>query len=100
MKKLTVVKEFIVITLATVLLAASFHIFMIPSRVSIGSVSSLSMVLNQIMGGTLPISLIALAINAVLLVVGFICLGTGFGIKTVYTSLGFQISVSIQTFDF
>ena len=87
MKKLTVIKEFIIITLATALLGLSFHIFMIPSRVSIGSVSGLSMVLSQMTGGTLPISLIALAINAVLLIAGFICLGTGFGIKTVYTSL-------------
>ena len=87
MKKLTVVKEFIIITLATALLGFSFHIFMIPSRVSIGSVSGLSMVLSQMTGGAIPISLIALAINAVLLVAGFLCLGTGFGIKTVYTSL-------------
>ena len=87
MKKLTVVKEFIIITLATALLGFSFHIFMIPSRVSIGSVSGLSMVLSQMTGGAIPISLIALAINAVLLIAGFICLGTGFGIKTVYTSL-------------
>lgn len=87
MKKLTVVKEFVIITLATALLGFSFHIFMIPSRVSIGSVSGLSMVLSQMTGGAIPISLIALAINAVLLVAGFLCLGTGFGIKTVYTSL-------------
>lgn len=87
MKKLTVIKEFTIITLATALLGLSFHVFMIPSRVSIGSVSGLSMVLSQMTGGAIPISLIALAINAVLLVAGFICLGTGFGIKTVYTSL-------------
>lgn len=87
MKKLTVFKEFTIITLATALLGFSFHIFMIPSRVSIGSVSGLSMVLSQMTGGAVPISLIALAINAVLLVAGFLCLGTGFGIKTVYTSL-------------
>ena len=87
MKKLTVFKEFVIITLATALLGFSFHIFMIPSRVSIGSVSGLSMVLSQMTGGAIPISLIALAINAVLLVAGFLCLGTGFGIKTVYTSL-------------
>ena len=87
MKKSVVIKEFIIITLATALLALSFHLFMIPSRVSIGSVSGLSMVLSQMTDGALPISLIALAINAVLLIAGFICLGTGFGIKTVYTSL-------------
>ena len=65
MKKLTVVKEFTIITLATALLGLSFHVFMIPSRVSIGSVSGLSMVISQMTGGAVPISVIALAVNAV-----------------------------------
>ena len=95
MKKLTVIKEFIIITLATALLGFSFHIFMIPSRVSIGSVSGLSMVLSQMTGGAIPISMIALAVNAVLLIAGFICLGTGFGIKTVYTSLILPVFLGI-----
>lgn len=93
MKKLTVIKEFVIITLATALLATSFHIFMIPSKVSIGSVSGLSMVLSELIG--LPISLISLVINAVLLVVGFLCLGTGFGIKTVYTSILLPVCLGI-----
>ena len=93
MRKLTVAKEFIVITLATALLALSFHLFMIPSNVSIGSVSGLSMVLSQLIN--LPISLISLAINAVLLVVGFLLLGTGFGIKTVYTSLLLPVCLGV-----
>lgn len=93
MKKLTIVKEFVIITLATALLATSFHIFMIPSKVSIGSVSGLSMVLSELIG--LPISLISLIINAVLLVVGFLCLGTGFGIKTVYTSILLPVCLGV-----
>ena len=95
MKKSVIIKEFTIITLATALLAGSFHIFMIPSKVSIGSVSGLSMVLSQMTGGALPISVIALAINAVLLIAGFICLGTGFGIKTVYTSLLLPVCLGV-----
>lgn len=93
MKKLTVVKEFTIITLATALLALSFHLFMIPSNVSIGSVSGLAMVLSQMIN--FPISVISLVINAVLLVVGFLCLGTGFGIKTVYTSLLLPVCLGV-----
>lgn len=85
MKKTTIVKEFTLITLATALLAVSLHLFMIPSQISIGSVSALAMILHQII--SLPISVISLAINAALLIVGFLCLGTGFGVKTVYTSI-------------
>lgn len=85
MKKITIVKEFTLISLATALLAVSLHLFMIPSQISIGSVSALAMILHQMIH--LPISVISLAINAALLVVGFLCLGTGFGVKTVYTSI-------------
>lgn len=94
MKKLTVVKEFTLITLATALLAVSFHLFMIPSNVSIGSVSGLAMVLSQLIN--IPISVISLAINAVLLVIGFIFLGTGFGVKTVYTSILLPVFLGVM----
>lgn len=94
MKKLTVVKEFTLITLATALLAASFHLFMIPSNVSIGSVSGLAMVLSQLIH--LPVSVISLAVNAVLLVIGFMFLGTGFGIKTVYTSILLPLFIGVM----
>lgn len=94
MKKLTVVKEFVLITLATALLAVSFQIFMVPSNVSIGSVSGLAMVLSQMIN--VPISVISLTINAVLLVVGFLFLGTGFGIKTVYTSILLPIFIGVM----
>ena len=94
MKKLIVVKEFVLITLATALLAVSFQLFMVPSNVSIGSVSGLAMVLSQIIN--VPISVISLAINAVLLVAGFLFLGTGFGVKTVYTSILLPIFIGVM----
>ena len=95
MKKLAVLKEYVIITLATALLGLSFHIFMIPSKVNIGSVSGLSMVISQMTNGAIPISVVAFAINAVLLVAGFIFLGTGFGIKTVYTSLLLPVCLGV-----
>ena len=93
MKKLTVAKEFLFITLATALLAVSFYFFMVPSNVSIGSVSGLAMVLSQLTG--VPISVISLVVNAVLLVIGFILLGTGFGVKTVYTSVLLPLFIGV-----
>ena len=96
MKKLTVFKEFTLITLATALLAASFHIFMVPSKISIGSVSGLALVLSQLID--IPISVITLTVNAVLLIIGFIFLGTGFGIKTVYTSIILPLFIGVMEF--
>lgn len=93
MNRRTIIKEFVFITLATALLAVSFYFFMVPSNVSIGSVSGLAMVLSQLT--SVPISVISLAVNAVLLVVGFILLGTGFGIKTVYTSVLLPLFIGV-----
>ncbi len=96
MKKLTIFKEFALITLATALLAASFHVFMVPSNVSIGSVSGLAMVLSQLI--PVPISVITLTVNALLLIIGFIFLGTGFGIKTVYTSIILPVFIGVMEY--
>ena len=93
MNKRTIIKEFVFITLATALLAVSFYFFMVPSNVSIGSVSGLAMVLSQLTG--VPISVISLVVNAVLLVIGFILLGTGFGVKTVYTSILLPLFIGV-----
>ena len=98
MKKNQIIKEFGIITLATALLATSFHIFMVPSNISVGSVSGLAMILSQLIGGQLPISVIALALNAVLLIAGFIFLGTGFGVKTVYTSILLPLFLGVLEF--
>ena len=96
MKKLTIIREFTLITLATALLAASFHVFMVPSNVSIGSVSGLAMILSQLVN--IPISVITLVVNAVLLIAGFIFLGTGFGVKTVYTSIILPLFIGVMEF--
>lgn len=79
------VKDYILITFGAVLAAASIYFFMMPSQVVVGSVSALAMVLNNFI--PIPVSMISLAINAVLLILGFFLIGPEFGAKTVYTSL-------------
>lgn len=78
-------REFATITFGVFLVAVAVHFFMVPSKIVIGSISGLSMVLEQLTG--IPLSIISLVLNAVLLVVGFIFIGKEFGGKTVYTSL-------------
>ena len=88
MKKLKVFrdfKEFIIITLGALGVGAAVFFFMMPSKVAIGSVSALAMVLENFIG--IPVSVINLVINILLLIVGFILVGSEFGAKTVYTSI-------------
>lgn len=77
--------DFFSITFATVIVAASVFFFLVPSRVSVGSISGLALVLSNLI--PLPVSALTMIMNVVLLIFGFFVIGKDFGIKTVYTSL-------------
>ena len=79
------IKEFLIITLGTGIVAAAVYFFMLPSHVAVGSASALALVLSNII--SLPVSVITFILNAGLLVIGFLLIGPEFGVKTVYTSL-------------
>lgn len=85
MKISEAIKEFLIITAATLIVAAAVFFFLIPSHVSVGSISGLAMILENII--PLNISVITFILNAVLLIVGFLLIGREFGLKTIYTSL-------------
>lgn len=78
-------KEFAVITFGALGVAAAVFFFMLPSKVAVGSVSALAMVLANFL--PMPMSVINLIINILLLIVGFALVGSEFGAKTVYTSI-------------
>lgn len=78
-------KEFLIITFAALGVGAAVFFFMMPSNVVVGSVSALAMVLANFL--PLPVSVINLAINVILLIIGFLLVGSEFGAKTVYTSI-------------
>ena len=80
-----IIKEYALITFGAVVAAAAIYFFMLPSHVAIGSGSALAMVLSNFI--PLPVSALSLAINMILLILGFILIGNGFGAKTVYTSI-------------
>ncbi len=78
-------KEIFLMTLGMFITAISVYFFLIPSKLVIGSISGLSIVINEFTG--LPISIITFIINAVLLILAYLLIGKEFGIKTVYTAL-------------
>ena len=79
------ISEFAYITFAMFIISCSIYFFLIPSGIVVGSISGLSMVLNQVIH--LPISVITFILNVGLLIIGFIFIGKEFGAKTVYTSV-------------
>lgn len=85
MKLLDKIKEFVIITFGTAIVAAAVFFFMLPSHVSVGSGAALAMVLSNYI--PLSVSTITLIMNVGLLIIGFILVGREFGIKTVYCSI-------------
>ena len=79
------IKEFAIITVGAVIVAAAVFFFMLPSHVSVGSGAALAMVLSNFI--PLPVSVITLTMNVVLLIIGFLLVGPEFGVKTVYCSI-------------
>ena len=78
-------KEFFIITLGTIIIAAAVYFFMMPSHVTVGSATAVAMVLSNFI--PIPVSVITLMINIVLLIIAFFLLGSEFGIKTVYCAI-------------
>lgn len=83
-------KELVVMTLGMFLAAAAVYYFLVPSKLVIGSISGLSIVVSAILenaGIAMKVSTVVFIINAVLLVLAFLLIGKEFGAKTVYTAL-------------
>lgn len=84
-KTLNIIKELLILSFATLIIACSVFFFLIPSNASVSSISGLAMVLHNII--PLDISVITLTLNVLLLIIGFITCGSEFGYKTVFTSI-------------
>ena len=85
--------EFLIVTVGALIAASAIFFFMLPSNVAVGSASALAMVLSNFI--PLPVSVIALAINVILLVLGFLLIGNEFGAKTVYTSVMIPVFIGM-----
>lgn len=85
MRTKNAVKEILTITVGTLIVAASVFFFMLPSHVSVGSGAALAMILSNFI--PLPVSTITFALNVVLLIIGFLLVGSEFGAKTVFCAL-------------
>jgi len=79
------IKEYITITVGTLIVSAAVFFFMMPSHVSVGSAAALAMVLSNYI--PLSVSAITLIMNIFLLTIGFLLIGPEFGIKTVYCAI-------------
>lgn len=84
-KVATVVKEYLILTLACFIFAIAWEGFMIPSGMSAGGMMGLSTVLQYAVG--IPANITYVAINILLILIAVFAMGIGFGFKTIYCIL-------------
>ncbi len=83
-------KELVIMTLGMMVAAAAVYYFLVPSKLIIGTISGLSIVLCKIFesaGVQLSLSIVIMVINAILLILAYILIDHEFGVKTVYTAM-------------
>ena len=83
-------KELFIMTAGMLVAAAAVNYFLVPSKLIVGSISGLSIVISGVfekIGMTVRVSTVVLIINAILLVMAYLLIDKEFGLKTVYTAL-------------
>lgn len=79
------IKDLPILTVGMFITALAVHFFLIPSKLIIGSITGLSIVINLLT--SIPLSVLIFIINAVLLILSYFLIGKEFGVKTVYSAL-------------
>lgn len=92
-------KEYAIITIGLFLVAASLVFFLVPNNLAVGGVSGLAMVINNYVP-ILNVGTIMLFLNVILFIVGFIFIGKGFGVKTIYSSIVLSLLTSLLEYIF
>ncbi len=87
-------KIYLWLTVGSLLETIGIYFFKFPNNFSTGGVSGLSIVLSHFFAGFTP-GTFMLAVNIILLIVGFIFVGTEFGFRTVYCSVLMSLSTRL-----
>ena len=92
-KRCETAKDYAVITASTFVIAVGIYFFKFPDNFTFGGVSGLSVVLAKLTG--ISAATTNFVLNILLVIVGFLFLGRGFGVKTAYSSVILSVFVSL-----
>lgn len=85
LKEKSILKDYFIITLGTLITALGLVLFMIPYNIIAGGVSGLAIILNNFFGWWVGLQMFIY--NLILFSLGFKLLGIGFGIKSIYSAV-------------
>ena len=94
-KILNVLWDYFLMTVGSVIFCMAWTSFVIPNGLASGGLTGMCTIIQYATGGAIPIGLSYPVLNVGLLLLGFMTLGKGFGVKTIYvialTSLLFEV---------
>lgn len=93
-KQAQAIKEFLLLTLGTALVAVGVYFFKFPNNFSTGGVTGLAVIISAFIP-SVSTSTLASVLNLLFLVLGFVVLNRGFGLRTTYCSLLFSGLLSL-----
>lgn len=86
-KVLSVVWDYVILSFGTLLFCMAWDSFLIPNNIASGGLTGACTIIQFATGGLIPVAYSYFVINVLLLIVGTIVLGKGFGLKTIYAVL-------------
>lgn len=100
-KVLSTIWDYIVMSFGTLLFCLAWDSFLIPNGIAAGGVTGASAIIQFATNGVVAVPYTYFTINFILLVLGVISLGKGFGVKTVYVvALSTVLFKILPNFDF
>lgn len=85
-------KEFLVLNIGTLITSFGVYFLTFPNNLSMGGVTGIAVIMSELIPMVTPATM-AVILNLVLLVLGFIFLNRSFGFKTIYCTLMFSLQV-------
>lgn len=81
------IKEYVIITIGLALVAGGTYYFLMPGNLAAGGVTGIAMIINHY-APYMSVGQLMIILNIILFIIAFIFIGSGFGAKTIYSSLG------------
>lgn len=92
-KAFKIIKEYSILTFATLLMAVGIYVFKFPNNFTFGGITGFAVILSKLFG--LSAGGFSFIINMALLVIGFFFLGKSFGVKTIYVSILLSLLLAV-----
>lgn len=89
------IKEYAAITLGVLLVVIGVYFFKFPNNFTIGGVTGIAVLASSFLGSGVSSGTVVLVINFILLFLGYLTLGKGFGNKTAYGSILMSVSLRL-----